>query len=123
MEQFMPQAKNGLIALALILISGYGDALGFSHSALIWNSGKFAPAELLKSALGYVLGIGAYWISLKFFGELGIVSPELQTLLWFAVTMIGIAVINRTFLGWATSEQVVALLVLAGIGWLIFRTG
>ncbi len=123
MAQYLPQVMNGLFALALILISGYGDALGFSHSALIWYQGKLVPPELLKSALGYVLGIGAYWIALKFFNELGIVSPEIQTLLWFAVTMIGIAVINRTFIGWATSEQVVALLVLVGIGWLIFRTG
>ncbi|HYR86493.1 MAG TPA: hypothetical protein VE422_20565 [Terriglobia bacterium] len=78
--------------------------------------------ELAKSAAGFGLGIVMYWASIRFLQQFGVLSAETQTILWFGVTIIGIAVLSGSSLRWAVVDQSVAVLVLAGIGWLLFRT-
>lgn len=48
-------------------------------------------------------------------------SAELQTTVWFAMTIIGVVIFSGKFLAWPRLEQVVAVLV--GLGWLLARTG
>jgi len=112
-----------LIVVALTVISGFGDAQGFIHAANIWQNGRLAWDALAKSALGFAFGISMYWIALRWMKEIGIVSAEIQTLAWFAVTIIGVALASGNFVKWQVSEQVVAVVVLVGIGWLMLRTG
>ena len=52
----------------------------------------------------------------------GITSPEIQTVTWFGVTLIGVALVSGSFLKWTLLDQTVAVAVLFGIGWLMFRT-
>jgi len=52
----------------------------------------------------------------------GVVAVEVQTLFWFAATIIGIALLSGRFLSWPTIDKVVAVAVLTGIGWLLFRS-
>lgn len=112
-----------LIVVALTVISGFGDAQGFIHAANIWQNGRVAWDALAKSALGFAFGISMYWLALRWMKEIGIVSPEVQTVAWFAVTIIGVALASGNFVKWQVSEQVVAVVVLLGIGWLMLRTG
>jgi hypothetical protein len=55
-------------------------------------------------------------------GEAGVVQPEIQTLIWFAVTVIGVTVLGGRFLRWHYLDQIVALNVIASLAWLIRRT-
>ncbi len=121
----MPAASIWIWTLIIVLtvLSGIGDAYGFTHAALIWQNDRLVWREVLHSAAGFAAGIGVYWLVLKYMIAVGIVSPEIQTIAWFAVTLVGVAVISGKFLGWATLDQVVAVAVLAGIGWLLVRTG
>jgi len=53
----------------------------------------------------------------------GIAAPEMQTLIWFSVTILGVAIISKNFFRWQTIDQIVGVVVLAGVAWLMIRTG
>ena len=48
--------------------------------------------------------------------------PEMQTLIWFSVTIIGVAVLGGRFSQWCLLDQIVAANVLISLGWLVMRT-
>jgi hypothetical protein len=80
-------------------------------------------SELGKSALGFSVGIGSYWLAAKYFNEFGVLAPETQTLIWFGATIAGVAFISGQFLRWQAIDQAVAVVVLLGVAWLLFRVG
>jgi hypothetical protein len=112
-----------LLIVGLTLVSGIGDAYGFTHTARVWQNGRVVWGEVAHSAFGFAFGIAVYWYVLKYMAAVGIVAPEIQTIAWFAVTLIGVALISGKFLHWGRLDQGVAVVVLAGIGWLLVRTG
>lgn len=113
--------KTALLIVATALLSGLGDSQGFVHSANVWQSGKFVVVECVKSAAGFAVGIGSYWLCIRYLKACGILAPETQTLLWFAATMIGVALASGECLRWRVSDQAVAMAVLLGLGWLVCR--
>jgi hypothetical protein len=54
---------------------------------------------------------------------LGVTSAEIQTAVWFAMTIIGVVLFSGRLFTWPRVEQIVAALVLVGLGWLLVRTG
>ncbi len=112
-----------LILLAATLACGAADALGFVHAGRVWQGGAFQWREALYSAAWFQFGVAMYWVCLRTLGSWGVVATEAQTLVWFAATIIGVAILSGQFLRWAALEQAVALGVLAGIAWLLARTG
>lgn len=115
--------RSILFISLLTLISGFSDSQGFLHAANIWHKGNIVWSELGKSALGFVGGVISYWIVIKFLQEVGIVLPEIQAIGWFAVTIIGIAILSGKFVNWQSIDQIIAILVVCGLGWLMFRVG
>ena len=111
-----------VLIIVLTVISGLADAQGFIHAANIWESGRITWDALAKSALGFAFGISMYWLALRWMKEIGIVSPEIQTLAWFGVTIVGVALTSGSFLKWQVVDQAIAVVVLVGIGWLMLRT-
>lgn len=115
-----------MLALTLLLVftllCGLGDAFGFIHAARVWQGGRFDWTEAFKSALAFQFGVAMYWLALRELGTWGVFSAEAQTLVWFGATIIGVAALSGAVLRWQPADQAVALLVLAGIGWLLFRT-
>ncbi len=109
------------LVVAITLVSGIGDSQGFVHAARVWQDGRLVWDELAKSALGFAVGIGAFWLSVKYLRELGVLAPETQSILWFGITMIGVAAASGRFFVWRALEQTVAIAVLVGIGWLVSR--
>jgi hypothetical protein len=109
------------MAIALLVVSGLCDSLGFTYAAKIWRDNQIHWHELLRSACGFAAGISIYWLTLRYFSELGVVSAELQTLIWFGTTLIGVGVVSGKFLNWRSADQIVAMLVLMGIAWLLVR--
>lgn len=114
---------NWIIIVFLVLVTGWMDSRGFVHAANIWTKNGVNLQELGLSAIGFALGIVAYWISLRFMGSVGVVTPEIQSLIWFSAVIIGIALTSGKFLSWQRPEQIVAVLVVFGVGWLIVKTG
>lgn len=112
------------IALIVLftLLSGLGDAQGFVHAGKVWNQDGFVWHEALKSALGFQFGVLMYWLAVRQLAVQGVVAPEIQTLFWFAATIIGIAALSGQFLRWPLVDQATAGAVLFGICWLMVRT-
>lgn len=119
----MDQAATALLVLALCLASGVADSLGFIHASRIWQDDRLVWTEFASSALGFALGIGMYWISLRFMARLGIVSADVQTIVWFAVTIAGVALMSGQFSRWPIPDQIVAAGVAVGMAWLLVRSG
>jgi hypothetical protein len=117
------QLRLILLIAGLTLVSGFSDSQGFLHAARMWHNGDLVWAEVGKAALGWGIGILLYCFSLKYMIELRIVAPEIQTILWFGATLIGVALASGRFFAWSLIDQVVAVGVLGGLGWLLFRVG
>ena len=103
------------------LLSGLGDAEGFIHAGRIWQDGRFVWVEALKCFAGFQFGMVMYWLALWKLGEYGVVAVEVQTLFWFAATIVGVALLSGRLLRWPVIDQVVAAGVLTGVGWLMYR--
>ncbi len=108
--------------LSLTLISGYFDSRGFIHAATIWRDGRLVWAAIFWTNFFFLLGITFYWVSLRFLAQLGVGAPEIQAVIWFAVTLIGVALASGHFFRWAPAEQAVGVLVIVALGWLFYRT-
>jgi hypothetical protein len=109
--------------IVFTLLSGLGDSLGFVHSSKIWRTnGTVDWWQLLRAGLGFGFGILMYWLALRFLNQLKMLSTEVQSLGWFAVTMIGIAFFSGRIFKWQTVDIIIALLVFSGVGWLLYHT-
>jgi hypothetical protein len=112
---------SALLVGAFTLLSGLGDAEGFIHAGRVWQDGRFMWLEALKCFAGFQFGMLMYWLALWKLGEYGVVSVEVQTIFWFAATVVGIALLSGRLLRWPVVDQVVATGILAGVGWLLYR--
>ncbi len=112
-----------LVIVVVTILSGYSDAQGVLHAAKIWHDGKLVTGELARSAFGFTIGISMYWVAVRYMEKVGIFAPEIQTVIWFGVMMIGVALASRAFWDWNTADQLVGIGVLAGIVWLSVRAG
>ncbi len=111
-----------LLITGFTVAAGALDALAFTYSAEMWQGGKLVWRQASKAALTFALGITMYWIAVRYLGEAGILMPELQTLIWFTVTIVGVTVLGGRFFHWPVLDQIVAANVLISLGWLIART-
>jgi hypothetical protein len=112
-----------LAIILLTLLSSLFDSQGFVHSARIWMDGRWVWREVARASLSFGVGFLPYWLSIRYLNEFGIVSPEVQTLGWFVVTIAGVAVFSGDFMRWPAVDRMVALGVLGGLCWLLFRAG
>jgi hypothetical protein len=117
------QMRLPLFIIGATLVSGLGDSMGFIYAARMWRNGDLIMSELGKSALGFSIGIGSYWVAAKYLSDFGILAPETQTVVWFGITIAGVAFASGRFLQWQTIDQVIAAVVVLGIAWLLFRAG
>ncbi len=109
------------VVILLTIVSGLADAFGGLHAARVWRENTLDLRELGLSAIGFAIGIGVYYIAVRFMRQAGIVTPEIQTTLWFVVMIVGLALLNGAFLRWELVDQIVAIAVIAGVGWLSVR--
>ena len=116
------QMKIIILIIGLTLLSGFADSQGFLHAAHIWEDKRVIWPEVAKSAIGFGGGIILYWIVLKYLAA-HVAAPEMQTIIWFGVTIVGVAIASGKFAQWQRTEQLVAVGVILGISWLLVRTG
>ena len=115
------QILTGLIIIILTVLTGLGDAKGFYHASRAWDNNNFILNELIKSALGFLIGISAYWMLIKYLQQYKIITPELQTIGWFGVTIIGVALLSGKFFNWSIIDQILAITAILCIALLIIR--
>jgi hypothetical protein len=117
------QIKVALLVVVATLISGFGDAVGFYQATKIWDGAKVQFPAMWRSAAGFFVGMVGFWFAARYMKLAGILAPEIQTIIWFGVTILGIAIASGQILRWPLTDLAVAGGVLLGIGWLLYRTG
>jgi hypothetical protein len=110
------------LLIALTAMCGLGDSLGFIHSGRVWRAGEFQWPEALKAAAAFQFGEVMYWLVLRDLAKYGVACAESQTLFWFGTTIIGVALMSGQLMRWNAADQIVAVAVLIGIAWLLYRT-
>ncbi|HZF17942.1 MAG TPA: hypothetical protein VE046_18595 [Steroidobacteraceae bacterium] len=110
-----------VLVVALTLFSGLADSRAFLFAAQTWHDDRLNLQLLGKSLLFFAIGILLYVLSLKFLRYLGVHSATIQTSLWFMATIVGLAVISGEFVRWHRLDQAIALVVAAGLTWLVVR--
>lgn len=121
----MNLSQLGIIGLIILLtlLSGIADAQGFVHASTTWVNGKIVWEEGGKALLGFGIGALCYILVANYLTQVGVVSAELQTMIWFLVAIVGVAVMSGKVLHWQRLDQLVALVAIVCIGWLVIRTG
>jgi len=117
------QIIEAIAFVVITLAAGLADAQGFIHAANVWSAGKFVWQEAILSAAGFGSGVLLYWVCIRFLQHFKVISPEIQTLGWFAVTMVGVAFFDGKFFQWHLIDQIIGIAVIAGVAWLMVRGG
>ena len=117
-----PSLRLTALIIAFTVASGAVDALAFSYAAGMWKDGRLIGSTAAKASACFVLGTALYFGALRFLAEAGVVLVEIQTLIWFAATIVGVFVLHGRIIHWQPVEQLVAVNVVLGLGWLISRT-
>jgi hypothetical protein len=112
---------NIAIYLGLTILAGLADAYGFSEASRIWRAESWSAAALARSGIGYAVGIFLYWLSLRFITASGVFSATVQTLTWFVITVIGVAVLSGDFEKWDVGSYVLAVVAVAAVAGLLVK--
>jgi len=122
----MPSITGGIDMVAALIVfitalSGLADAQACMYASRIWQAGEIHWVEVLKSAAGFQVGMALYFFVLRLLTTQGVVAVEVQTLLWFGTTILGVAVLSGRFLHWPLFDQCAALMVVGGMALLLLR--
>jgi hypothetical protein len=108
--------------VVLTIVSGLADGYGFANAAKMWGK-EFNWTAFYNSALGFILGISSFWLSSKYMHMLGINSAEIQTAMWFAFTIVGVALFSGVFFQWGIIDKMLAVSIIVALGVLMIRVG
>ena len=116
--------RGRTVALLVVftVLTGYADSQGFVHAAKVWDGSQVAWRHVLLSAAGFAVGVVAYWIVVRFAGQLGVRSASLQTMGWFAVTIAAVVLTDPGHHRWQLVDTATAAVVVGGLGLLLYRT-
>jgi hypothetical protein len=112
---------NVSIYLCLTVLSGLADGYGFSEASRIWREGSPSVFAIVRSGIGYALGIILYWLALRFVNAAGVTSASVQTLSWFVITIIGVAVLSGDFKEWDVGAYMLAVVAIAAVAGLLIK--
>ena len=118
--------KSALVVAALILLtaaSAYFDAKGFVYAAQSWRDGALVPRAVVLSLLNFMGGVMLYIGSIGFQQRVGVESAAMQSIFWFAMTVVGIAIMDGTIAQWSMAQRGIGVAVTIGIGWLLVSAG
>ena len=97
------------------------DAYGFNEASRIWREGSPSKMALVRSGIGYASGMVLYWLGLRFISESGVMSASVQTLIWFVVTIIGVAAISGDFREWDVGTFILAVVAIFAVAGLLIK--
>jgi hypothetical protein len=119
-----PMRNPANLALVLILtgLSGVLDARGFVYAARAWPDGSLDLRMAAIAIVAFIGGLSCYVLAVRFMHGLGVSSVAIQTGIWFIVTAVGVSVMDGSIANWTRTQQLVAIAVTLGIGWLAATT-
>jgi hypothetical protein len=115
----MKPLLSALLVLVLTVLSGIMDARGFVYAGRAWPSGIIDWNAVGLSMLSFFAGISLYIGAVRFMQSMGLNAVALQSGIWFVATAIGIAAMDGSVTQWTRLQQLVAVVVMAGLAWLI----
>ena len=118
----MNNPANLALVLVLTGLSGLLDARGFMFAARSWPAGLLDWRIALAAILSFLGGLSCYVLAVRFMHGLGVSSVAIQTGIWFIVTAVGVALMDGSISSWTRTQQLVAIAVTLGIGWLAATT-
>jgi hypothetical protein len=110
---------SAFLVLLLTVTSGVMDARGFVYAGRAWPGGTLDWAAVGQSMLAFFAGISLYIGAVRFMQAMGLNAVALQSGIWFVATAIGIAAVDGSVTQWTRAQQLVAMVVMAGLTWLI----
>ena len=113
--------QSVLLIATFTILSGLCDGAGFVYASRVWSEGRFVWIEAFKCIAAFQFGMVMYWLALWKLTQHGVESAELQTLFWFVVTIIGVALLSGRVFAWSAIDQAVAGAVLMGVFFLMYR--
>ena len=117
------QGRAVAVFVALTALTGLADSQGFIHAARVWDDGQVVWREVWQSGLAFLIGIVTYWVVVRLIAELGVKSATIQTMGWFAVTIVAVVLTDSGGHRWQLLDTATAAVVVAGLGLLLYRTG
>jgi hypothetical protein len=113
--------RSVILIAVFTALAGLGDAKGFIHASRVWQDGTFVWIEAWKCTAAFLFGMLMYWLALWKLAGHGVVAVEIQTLFWFVATIVGVGLLSGRITHWPFIDQAVAVCILTGIGWLLYR--
>jgi len=107
--------------LVLCVLSGLADSQGFVHASFIWRDEGVSWVSLGRSSVGFIIGMSSYWMSIRFMNRVGLTTADLQYLVWFFITLIGVGVATGSIRRWTSIDVAVGVVVIAGLCWLTMK--
>ncbi len=107
--------------LVLCVVSGLADSQGFVHASDVWHDERVSWPSLGRSGLGFVVGMSSYWMSIRFMNRVGLATADLQYLVWFLITLLGVGIATGSIRRWTSIDIAVGVLVVAGLCWLTMK--
>ena len=114
---------NVALLIVLTFVTAWGDSRGFIYASQVWTDGRADWEAVFRSSCGFVIGVGAYIAALKYVAVFGELSASVQTLAWFLVTIVGVALFSRDVFSWSPVDQALATMCIVLLGIVIMRTG
>ena len=62
-----------------------------------------------------------YWLGLRFIDASGVTSASVQTLIWFVITIIGVAVLSGDIKEWDVGSYMLAAVAIAAVAGLLIK--
>jgi hypothetical protein len=118
----MSQLFSAALVFGLTGLSALLDVRGFVYASRAWPDGTLDLRWGVASLGAFIGGMSCYVLAVKFMHTLGVQGASLQGALWFVVTAIGLALMDGSILNWTRTQQVVAVVVAVGLGWLLSTT-
>lgn len=106
----------------LTILTASGDTVGFIFADRAWANGRIDWSCAALALAGYAVGVSSYIAVLGPIKRAIDVPPEIQTLAWFALTSIGVAIASRAALGWSADKIAAGVIAVSCLGYLVARS-
>lgn len=110
------------LGIFCLLVASLADAKAVAYATEVWKYDHIQIDRVIRVFVYYLVSIIPFLYSIRFFGYAMTVSPSIQVLIWFLSTVVFIAILDRSFLGWGLVNQVIGLILVVGMSILVYRT-
>ena len=114
---------NVVYLVVLTAVSALADAVGFINVDKGWVGNRPHYSAIVLACTGYAVGIATYVFAVKYLKLLTDVGPEIQTVGWFMLTIIGVALGSGAFFSWPLPTKFLATVTVLALVVIAIRTG